>query len=351
MGLLRLWLAFCVLRFHTTALGSSWMPDGHAAVQAFFVLSGFSMAMLQEEKYHSDRAGFWKRRLLRIWPAYLAAVAVVLGWESWLWFERHTSAGFVHELLTGPRPGLAASLLLSFSNLTLLGQDFLALIGIGPDGSLYLLANPFKAYFVASHYTVLPQAWSLSIELAFYALAPWYVRLSTKSLIAIVLGGIALRAGLIALGLPANPWAFRLTPVELSTFALGILSWRMYQGLSGQAGFWHAVLGWIGVLSASSMAEGPLVQSLCLGGVVALALPYIFRASKYRGWDRTMGEWAYPLYLIHQLAAYMGLHLAYRLDVTPRFWALALLCLGMAVLFWAVMKKPLQLMERRFHAA
>jgi peptidoglycan/LPS O-acetylase OafA/YrhL len=352
MGLLRLWLAFEVLRSHATPMGNAWMPVGQAAVEAFFVLSGFAMSMVLEQKYGQDRRRFWTQRFIKLWPSYAMAALLCLAYESWLRLAKNTGAGLMTELAAAPSPSWQAWLLLGFSNLSLIGQDLLALLCLEPgSGALRAISNPFLHPFPASHFVVLPQAWSLSVEVSFYALAPWYVRLSSRALVGIFILGILLRWGLVASGLPMDPWAFRLAPVELSTFSIGILSWRVFRSGAWQRPGLPPWLGslsaWALILAAPMASTNPLLQSLAMALSSALALPWIFGAAKSQGWDRMLGDWAYPYYLLHILVALIGMDIAQTWSLTPRFWVLAPGCLLASALFWLAMRPPLAMLQRR----
>src|SRR3954451_14766869 len=75
MGSLRLYLALSVVLAHFgIPLG---FPTSDVAVQSFFVISGFYMALVLNEKY--GPGCYWlfiSNRLLRLWPTY--AVVLVL---------------------------------------------------------------------------------------------------------------------------------------------------------------------------------------------------------------------------------------------------------------------------------
>lgn len=76
MGLFRLVLAFCVVLAHGLNLP---IPAARAdvAVQTFYIVSGFYMALVLTEKYR-DFSTYFFNRLLRIYPAYfLVALATV----------------------------------------------------------------------------------------------------------------------------------------------------------------------------------------------------------------------------------------------------------------------------------
>ena len=75
MGSLRLFLALSV------ALGHFGMPLGFPtsdiAVQSFYVISGFYMALVLNEKYGPGT--YWlfiSNRLLRLWPTYIVVLVL-----------------------------------------------------------------------------------------------------------------------------------------------------------------------------------------------------------------------------------------------------------------------------------
>ena len=76
MGVFRLLLALFVLLGHLPGLAQwtnpffLWMRGG-PAVQAFFILSGFYMAMILDSKYNlGSPKGFYYSRVLKIFPIY-----------------------------------------------------------------------------------------------------------------------------------------------------------------------------------------------------------------------------------------------------------------------------------------
>src|ERR1700749_5034265 len=81
MGLMRLVLALSVLRGHTGTLllGLGLLPDD-LAVESFYMISGFYMAMVLNEKYtrQSDLIIFWQQRFWRLYPTYLTVLCLGL---------------------------------------------------------------------------------------------------------------------------------------------------------------------------------------------------------------------------------------------------------------------------------
>ncbi|HYL19581.1 MAG TPA: acyltransferase family protein, partial [Burkholderiales bacterium] len=81
MGILRFMLAFAVFNGHANLpLGFS-VVAGSTAVHCFFVISGFYMAMVLNEKYVPSGASyldFISSRLFRLAPAYLTVVVLTI---------------------------------------------------------------------------------------------------------------------------------------------------------------------------------------------------------------------------------------------------------------------------------
>jgi peptidoglycan/LPS O-acetylase OafA/YrhL len=83
MGLIRVLLALAVVDFHAVRFASAphflnlpWV-NGGVAVQSFFVISGFYMALILSGKYAGRGVFvFYRARFLRLYPAYwIVAVA------------------------------------------------------------------------------------------------------------------------------------------------------------------------------------------------------------------------------------------------------------------------------------
>jgi peptidoglycan/LPS O-acetylase OafA/YrhL len=105
MGLIRVLLALAVVDFHAVRFASSphflnlpWI-NGGVAVQSFFVISGFYMALILSGKYAGRGVFvFYRARFLRLYPAYwIVAIATYAldvaadrGARCRQWFFRRT---------------------------------------------------------------------------------------------------------------------------------------------------------------------------------------------------------------------------------------------------------------------
>ena len=123
MGLLRFLLAMGVVLHHIPN-GVSLM-NGGIAVEVFFMISGFYMAIILENKYASKTLLFYSNRLLRLAPAYFlmlaAQVALVI-------FTRQQEP--IELILSSENNTLSASIILA--NIFVLGQEAFSFITITP---------------------------------------------------------------------------------------------------------------------------------------------------------------------------------------------------------------------------
>jgi peptidoglycan/LPS O-acetylase OafA/YrhL len=115
---------------------------GSVAVLAFFCLSGFVIAEAVDVSYRLKPLAFLTNRVLRVYPHFLAAVALLIVLH-WLFL---TGGSFRFERGVAPPPWSIFSLhnvLLNFANIA-----------------------PFLDRYV--DYTFLPIAWAVRVEMAFY---------------------------------------------------------------------------------------------------------------------------------------------------------------------------------------
>ncbi len=328
MGILRIYLALCVVAAHSTRIAFWPMHTGHEAVQIFFMISGFYMELVYD-KYATVRE-FYTSRALRIFLPYWVVLAsvvglsVLLGLMSGNWAEL---APYGHFRDTN---GVAGVTLAGISNVTIFFQDTLMFLRDGGGGLAF--ASDFRADANPLWYFLLiPQAWSISVELQFYLLVPLLAKLRDKWLVTILLLSMAARLYVYeGLGWKHDPWTSRFTPFEISFFLLGILACRFWKrrrafferletlGESKRILRYGAILL---VCLASKLLVVALAKwfdrayvDLVMAAVWALVLPALFSLSRKDGLDRWIGELSYPVYLVHffiigllELALHTGL--------------------------------------------
>ncbi|MBO9670537.1 MAG: acyltransferase [Sphingobium sp.] len=297
MGLIRLLLALAVLLSHIPAATVHFIGGG-TAVQAFFVVSGFYMSLVLSGKYR-DRRTFWTNRLLRLAPAY-AAMMLIAGVALAGWGLTATATPQIFASAFS-HPSSAA--ILAFENIAVIGQHWLYWFKFAEDGSLYFDPSgglPTATAKVGWQALIVPQSWSLSIELIFYALVPWLVRLRSRTLIALALASIALRLLGYALPVDFGLWQGRLFSTALFLFLFGMLAHRALPRVQA----WPVAVRFTGfalliaVIVFLPLAPLPAEAMRWIVYVaMALGTPIAFSLTRNNRLDRWIGELSYPIYL------------------------------------------------------
>jgi peptidoglycan/LPS O-acetylase OafA/YrhL len=303
MGIYRVVLALSVVILHANPLSGFYLLNPAQAVESFFVISGFYMALILNEKYVG--AGSYRlfitNRLLRIYPIYWCVLFMTVA----AWVASALCGGDVGPLsIYGQSLGWPAQILLHLSNLFLIGQDWVMFLGV-KGHHLYVvrgigLTNPELWKFL-----YIPPAWSLGVELTFYAIAPWLVRRSARVIFMMVLASLALHLVLaFGLHLTRDPWSYRFFPNELGLFLAGALAYRIYRYIDSKrlaAAVHRSVMGGflLMVLAYQLIPISHGIKHLALYIVAWCALPFLFLATRKSKIDRYIGELSYPIYIGH----------------------------------------------------
>ncbi|MEK6628840.1 MAG: acyltransferase [Bdellovibrionota bacterium] len=309
MGLLRYLLAIAVVIDHSGGIRYSTLITGTLPVQAFFLISGFYMSMILAEKYNSFSL-FITNRLLRLLPVY------------WIFlFLISVTAKYVDGIVI-PNDQLSFStrLIVWASNLFIVGQDIFMFLGLDPKSGSFYFTDNFRENGTpyASSFLAMPQAWSVSLEIFFYLLAPFIFKKSLKVVITIFVLSILTRLILARNGLSLDPWVYRFLPNELAVFCCGYFAYRIYKSNFLKKLDCTLNKGFISVLFIClTLTIGPIER--IYGGYSAVAylmlltlcLPFLFSFSKNSTFDRLVGELSYPIYLCHLFVLFLLQRYAY----------------------------------------
>jgi peptidoglycan/LPS O-acetylase OafA/YrhL len=260
------------------------------AVQAFFVISGFYMELLRRKYAPAPIWIFYSNRYSRLVVSYWIVFAATVLLIALMPGVSFPPATFLANFKSDSASEWA---LLIFSNLMMFGQDLLAIL-----------------FSHTSNDLLIPQAWSLALELWFYLLVPLLWRASDRTLWAIVATSLALRLIIVSSPLPFFPWQQRFFPAEIMFFVLGMLSFRQSSEIvniikSGRAcllvvsaGILFA--GWLQPI-AFPWPETTAIwySSVLVGAIFYLTLPAMFALTGRSHIDRLIGEFSYPIYLLH----------------------------------------------------
>lgn len=194
MGLIRILLAITVVIAHSTPFMGLSLTGGQFAVQGFFIISGFYISLILHNKYEASWAGtklFYGNRFLRIYPVYWTALllSLIISLLELRWPHYIHTLGTVSAL--SDLDATAKALFLAI-NLAIVGMDW----------SLFDSIRNSRFFFI-------PQAWSLSIEVVMYALAPFLFRRSIWLLASLLAGAVLIRLVAAGAGFDKDPWTYR----------------------------------------------------------------------------------------------------------------------------------------------
>lgn len=310
MGLLRVLLALAVLLGHTGGFGGYTAIGGPLAVQCFYIISGFYMGLVLNERYDRPALNrtFYLNRAIRIYSLYFVFLALhLLLFAAVHWQTGSSPLDPYFGDAVSPLEKLGLGLL----NLTVIGQDIPLLLR-AEHGHLV-----WSGQFLGTgqdevfHFMLIPAAWSLSLELCFYLLAPWIVRRPSRDIALLMILSFAARTIAAVCGLVADPFSYRFFPFELALFLAGALSYRAW---AAWPELWQrpaarllalavplAILAWplyAGGWPSELFFTPPRLFLLTL---VAVGLPAIHAWTQRNRTDRAIGETSYPIYLGHLL--------------------------------------------------
>ena len=305
--MLRVLLATAVVLQHIGSLFGLTMTGSVVSVETFYIVSGFYMALILSEKYVGSGAYalFITNRFLRIFPVYwgILVLTVVVCIGSWL---ATGNALLLHPYLTDYTQLSFSSLLyITLANLIVFGQDIVMFLTADSTGNLVFTSNFWLSQPQLFNFLLVPQAWTLALELMFYLLAPILIRRSTVVLVGLAVLSFGTRLyTYFVLGFTNDPWTYRFFPSELMFFLSGMISFRIYSRFRDRLPLSYARAVWIMVIAATVLFQyfpGGSVKMMGYFALVTLGLPFIFTATRRSRADRQLGEMSYPVYLSHLL--------------------------------------------------
>jgi len=312
--------------------------SGGLAVQAFFIISGFYMALVLDGKYKNVGL-FYSNRLLRLFPTYFAMIALTAIIVFAVNGSAHTSTEIIDRILQDP----LTTAVMVVENIVMVGQEMLFWFSIDESGGLVWDTNgplPVDDTVVGWQGLFVPQAWSLSMELMFYALAPFLARAGWKWIAAICVASIALRLSGAFLPVEYSLWQGRFFPTALFMFLLGMLAHKALpfaNALPKAVGYIIALAVLTFIVAFPPLGWTDMRLRWVVYAIFALTTPFIFAAFKDNALDRWIGDLSYPIYMTQLLV--IGLVLSFN----PPFgmWIGILGTLALSVLVLLLIDHPL----------
>ncbi|MCC8423971.1 acyltransferase [Mucilaginibacter sp. UR6-11] len=311
MGILRLLLAISVVLGHLDSRFRLISPP--LAVQSFYIISGFYMSLILNEKYinaNNSYKLFITNRLLKLYPIYYVVLFLIIIVSCfYIFFSGHAdgSTSLAYYIKYYNTMGLGSLIFLFFTNIFIFFQDAVMFLGLNTKNGHLFFTTDFKLTKPGLYnFLFIPQAWSISLELMFYLIAPFIVRRNIKVIAALILVSLSVRVFLVLHGLKEDPWNYRFFPNELVFFLLGNVAYKVYTKIKNMP-----INKWIPISFFLIIVLFTLIYALIPGHIKHYFytllffsfLPFIFLATKKWKTDSYIGELSYPIYICHLFIA------------------------------------------------
>lgn len=269
MGTYRFLLAIAVALSHMGVTFMGGHNPGVVAVISFFLISGFVMTGLVRSYYseYHKVPMFYLDRMARIFPQYLLFLMLAAAGYFFLGF----SSPYLKE----------ASAAAAVANFLVVPLDF-------------FMYSPAVASFM-----LVPQAWSLGLELMFYLLFPLVLISGRRGL----WFGLSLLVWFVAASGAVNTdaWGYRLLPGTLFIFLLGSYVYDLRKPsirhpavmVSGLMAVCAAVLYQAGRLGL------PYSFEVMAGLFVGVSVLFFLARCERKWWDEWLGNLSYGIFLCH----------------------------------------------------
>jgi peptidoglycan/LPS O-acetylase OafA/YrhL len=303
MGLFRFILASTIVIHHTHPLFGFIFLGRDAALRSFYIVSGFYMSLILNEKYLKKKNSYFlfiSNRFLRLFPLYWISLILTLLYLLIFVHFRFDTHVDPHQYILRTNTNIP---FWSFSPMNIIRNVTLL---IRTD---YLTTNPNLRDMMFS-----PVVYTLVFEWLFYFIAPFVVRRSTIFLLTLICISCFIRIFTFAIlrinGNPIGDWFF---PGMMFYFLFGVLSYKIYKHICNEK-FRQSHLVFVFIIFIlitllysninffpdKILIWSPVKEWLYLL-LLILVLPFMFILSKRIKFDRKFGDLSYPIYLTHPI--------------------------------------------------
>lgn len=354
MGVIRFLLACSVVIAHSHDAKGFLLLPASVSVEAFFIISGFYMALVLEKKYSNDLKAFWLNRWFRIAPTYylilIASLAIYCIASLWLHHPVDRMNYFIQAFHDRAWPTLSLAIL---PQITLFGMEAPLLFFFTPGNGLSWLGwETFGSNSILlERFLFVPQTWSVGVELLFYAIVPFLVRLSTQKLVILAIASYTLKIALRALlsGWMLSKYDQVSLPPQLCLFILGMLACRyrviLINSISAKLlplcyALWLAIF-----LLFTILPYYPTEPFFLL--FTGFLLPVVFEQSRSLAWDQWIGNLSYPIYMCHIAVRWLllGTHATAYQGCSP--WKLLLVTIPASIVLVYILEGPIDRWRHR----
>jgi peptidoglycan/LPS O-acetylase OafA/YrhL len=143
------------------------------------------------------------------------------------------------------------------------------------------------------------------MELYFYLLAPFILRLRIRWVALLFLASLGVRVSIIVLGGPKyDLFLRRFFPAELCLFLAGYFSYLLFKHVRNyNRRYLTGLPAWAALLCAFMLYNkiNASYSLVVLTVTVTLVMPFIFNMAKNNRIDRFLGNISFPIYMVHFL--------------------------------------------------
>jgi len=258
------------------------------------------------QKYDASTADgrrlFYSNRALRIFVPYWSFCLIILGTHALIYLALGVRFGVDTAFVQyWSEMTLVVRIYVLFSNIIILTHEWSMWL-VYESGAMIPVWDSLSHSPHLSSFQIIPQAWSVSLELMFYAIAPFLVRRHWLPLVAVIVATYVLRSVALAYGLNGSGFVYRFFPIEIGLFLAGMLSHRVYAYVTSRTVIRSSVSLSISAALIALVLVQQFVDSLDNHKfyiLVVVALPALFEVSRRLRLDRWLGELSYPIYLVH----------------------------------------------------
>jgi len=308
MGLLRFILALSVVAAHSGAIFGSTFVGGQYAVESFYIISGFYMSLILNEKYINANGSyrlFITNRFMRLFPIYWIVLLLTVITSLLIYYvsKGQNAGAFAPYITNYPFMNMGSFVFMIFTNIVVFFQDAVMFLGLNTaNGHLFFTSNFSQTNPQLYTFLFLPQAWTIAIELTFYLVAPFIVRRKPVIILTLLIISVFIRLILYRMGLHNDPWTYRFFPTELAFFLLGTIAYHIYKKIENK----EVPPRYIDVLIILLLLFTFFFNRMHIPGIqyvyiacIFITLPFIFKRTKRSKMNTYIGELSYPMYISH----------------------------------------------------
>lgn len=342
MGLFRFLFALSIVIFHLGFFSTYNIGTDSIAVLSFFIISGFYMSLILNEKYSSNKS-FYINRFLRIFPIYWGSLAIFVILAAFKSFSGQESA-LSHYLAYYPSSSYFQFLV---DSINFILRNILLIVNL----------DYFYKPQATSGFLFIQQAWTLQIELLFYLIAPFLVRINFKNLfILISIYMITLYSLVLPQSiLPPGSLSYMFS-IYFIYFVLGIFSYKIYSFIKKKRipKFVPASAFILMTLYLLTYHFIPIrypldsfnIPDFFYFSLFILSVPFIFIFSKNLPFDSFIGSLSYPIYIFHIISIKIGNVIFPQKSMMNSVFVLVF-SIGAAILMFLYIEKPINKFRQR----